>query len=139
VAQNLGKDMNLSVPEILSQKVEQKKLGKKTGEGFYRFEKNKPVKPDVDKNYTPPADIQNRLIMRMLNEVTACLRDGVVKSEELADAGIIFGTGFAPFRGGPFHYIHERGVEQNIKLLENLVHVYGDRFAVDEGWNLLKK
>lgn len=139
VAQNLGKEMNLSVPEILIQKVEQKKLGKKSGEGFYRFVKNKAVKPDVDKNYSPPADIQNRLVMRMLNEVTACLRDGVVKSEDLADAGIIFGTGFAPFRGGPFHYIHERGVAQNIKLLENLVHVYGDRFTVDEGWNLLKK
>ena len=139
VAQNLGKDMNLSVPDILINKVEQNKLGKKSGEGFYRFTKNKPEKPDVDKHYTPPADIQNRLIMRMLNEVTACLRDGVVSSEELADAGIIFGTGFAPFRGGPFHYIHERGIEQNIKLLENLVHVYGDRFTVDDGWNLLKK
>lgn len=139
VAQNLGEEMNLSVPEILIQKVNQKKLGKKTGEGFYPFKKNKPVKPEVDKNYTPPADIQNRLIMRMLNEVVSCLRDGVVQSEDNADAGIIFGTGFAPFRGGPVHYIRDRGVEQNIKLLENLVHLYGDRFKIDEGWQLLKK
>jgi len=137
VAQNLSEEMNLSVPEILIQKVNQKKLGKKSGEGFYPFKKNKPVKPVVDKNYTPPADIQNRLIMRMLNEVVACLRDGVVQSEDNADAGIIFGTGFAPFRGGPVHYIRDRGVEQNIKLLENLVHLYGDRFKIDEGWQLL--
>lgn len=138
VAQNLGKEMNLEVPDILVQKVERKKLGKKTGEGFYPFRKNKPVKPDVDKHYNPPADIQNRLIMRLLNEVTACLRDGVVQSEDLADAGIIFGTGFAPFRGGPLHYIHDRGVEQSVKLLGNLEHVYGDRFKADEGWKLLK-
>ncbi len=135
VAENLGQHMGMDVPELLKQKVEQKLLGKKTGQGFYRFEKGKAVKPAPDKHYTPHADIQDRLIMRMLNEITACLRDGVVESEDLADAGVIFGTGFAPFRGGPVHYIHERGAEQLIKLQEKLASRYGDRFKLDEGWN----
>ena len=73
----------------------------------------------------------------MLNEVVACLRDGVVASQDLADAGIIFGTGFAPFRGGPFHYIHYRGPAQLLKMLEHLQQRYGPRFIADEGWKQL--
>jgi 3-hydroxyacyl-CoA dehydrogenase/enoyl-CoA hydratase/3-hydroxybutyryl-CoA epimerase len=45
--------------------------------------------------------------MRLLNEATACLREGIVASDYLIDAGVIFGTGFAPFRGGPIHYIRD--------------------------------
>ena len=53
------------------------------------------------------------------------------------DAGIIFGTGFAPFRGGPMHYVHARGVKDQIKRLEFLEQTYGERFRKDEGWNQL--
>ena len=57
----------------------------------------------------------------------------------MVDAGIIFGTGFAPFRGGPMCYANNRGIEQLIKLLENLDSRYGSRFTPDEGWsNLLE-
>ena len=73
--------------------------------------------------------------MRMLNEIVACLRDGVVENGDLADAGIIFGTGFAPFRGGPVRYIHDRGPQQLEKLLDNLTHRYGERFQSDVGWS----
>ncbi len=134
VAEILSQHMAVTVPDILRDKVNRKQLGKKTGKGFYTFKKGKPVKPEPDKHYTPPADLQDRLIMRMLNEVVACLRDKVVTEEDLADAGIIFGTGFAPFRGGPVHYIHDRGPRQLHKLLENLAHLYGDRFSPDPGW-----
>ena len=135
VAEILSQHMGGEVPAILRDKVSQKKLGKKSGEGFYTFSKGKPVKPEPDKHYTPAVDLQDRLIMRMLNEVVACLRDKVVENGDLADAGIIFGTGFAPFRGGPVHYIHERGPRQLEKLLENLMHTHGDRFKPDEGWS----
>jgi 3-hydroxyacyl-CoA dehydrogenase/enoyl-CoA hydratase/3-hydroxybutyryl-CoA epimerase len=69
----------------------------------------------------------------------ACQRDKVVENGDLADAGIIFGTGFAPFRGGPVHYIKERGPEQLEKLLNNLMHNHGDRFKPDAGWSTLIK
>ena len=138
VAEILSQDMNIEIPKILQDKVSQKQLGKKTGSGFYKFKKGKPVKPNVEKNYTAPTDLQDRMIMRMLNEIVACLRDGVVDNGDLADAGIIFGTGFAPFRGGPVHYIHDRGAEQLHKLLENLAHLYGERFQPDSGWSTLE-
>jgi len=134
VAEILGQHMNMEVPDILRNKVENKLLGKKTGQGFYSFKKGRPIKPAVDKNYSPPTDLQDRLIMRMLNEIIACLRDKVVENGDFADAGVIFGTGFAPFRGGPVHYINDRGVQQLCKLLENLQHRYGDRFTPDKGW-----
>ena len=54
---------------------------------------------------------EDRLILPMLNEAAAVLREGVVEDADLLDAGAIFGTGFAPFRGGPLHYATERGIE----------------------------
>jgi 3-hydroxyacyl-CoA dehydrogenase/enoyl-CoA hydratase/3-hydroxybutyryl-CoA epimerase len=137
VAEILSQYMDITVPKVLVDKVSRKQLGKKTGMGFYKFKKGKPVKPAVDKHYKPPTDLQDRLIMRMLNEIVACLRDGVVEDGDLADAGIIFGTGFAPFRGGPVHYIYDRGPQQLEKLLNNLMHRYGERFKPDAGWSAL--
>lgn len=135
VAEILSRYLDISVPQVLHDKVKHKHLGKKSGRGFYQFKNGKPLKPKTDKNYKPPTDLQDRLIMRMLNEIVACLRDGVVDSADLADAGIIFGTGFAPFRGGPVHYIHDRGAQQLEKLLKNLSHRYGERFKPDAGWS----
>jgi len=48
----------------------------------------------------------------MLNEAFACLREGVVADGDLLDAGMIFGTGFAPFRGGPIHYAKSQGIHE---------------------------
>ena len=137
VAKNLAQHMPIEVPEQLQKLVDKGLLGKKSGQGFYRFKDGKPQKELPPKTYTPPVDIQDRLILRMLNEAVACLRDGVVASPDLADGGIIFGTGFAPFRGGPFHYIHYRGTAQLLKMLEHLQQRYGPRFAADEGWKQL--
>lgn len=138
VANNLARHMAIEVPDQLQKMVERGELGKKTGHGFYAFKNGKPVKETPPKDYTPPVDIQDRLILRMLNEAVACLRDGVVASEDLADAGIIFGTGFAPFRGGPFHYIHYRGSAQLLKMLEHLQQRYGTRFNADAGWQQIE-
>ena len=139
VAENLSQNMDIGIPERLRKLVESKNLGKKTGKGFYTFKKGKAVKPNIAKDYTTPTDLADRLILRLINEAVACYRDGVVDSLDMVDAGIIFGTGFAPFRGGPMCYANNRGIEQLIKLLENLDSRYGSRFKPDEGWsNLLE-
>jgi len=139
VATNLSAHMNIEVPERLQNMVNSGKLGKKSGAGFYVFNKGKPVKGKSPKDYVSPVDIQDRLILRMLNEAVACLREQVVTDIDLADAGIIFGTGFAPFRGGPCHYIQFRGAAQLLKMLEHLQQRYGPRFAADEGWQLFEQ
>ena len=137
VAEILSQHMDIGVPDRLRKMVEKGTLGKKTGKGFYTFKNGKPIKPPVPKDYQAPTDIQDRMIMRLVNEAVACLRDKVVDSADLADGGIIFGTGFAPFRGGPFHYIDSRGKDQLMKLLDQLEHRHGPRFKADEGWKKL--
>ena len=63
--------------------------------------------------------------------------EGLVENKELIDAGVIFGTGFAPFRGGPLEYIKTQGVDKLSQTLETLKMKFGERFAKDEGWNKL--
>ncbi len=137
VAENLSENMEIGVPERLRKLVNKKQLGKKTGKGFYTFKKGKPVKPAIPKDFNLPTDLPDRLILRLVNEAVACLRDGVVESTDMIDAGVIFGTGFAPFKGGPMCYAHNRGIEQLIKLLESLDSRYGSRFKADSGWSSL--
>ena len=78
------------------------------------------------------------MILILLNETMACLREHVAESQELIDAGIIFGTGFAPFRGGPLQYVKDRGQEQILMALENLEKIHGSRFKPDPGWQTIK-
>jgi 3-hydroxyacyl-CoA dehydrogenase/enoyl-CoA hydratase/3-hydroxybutyryl-CoA epimerase len=89
-------------PEILLNKVALGQLGRKSGQGIYRWENNKPVKgqPGAWDQRTVEA-----LIQPYLDETRAVLAEGIVPDGELIDAGLIFGTGFAPFRGGPLHYL----------------------------------
>ncbi|MFK5914959.1 MAG: 3-hydroxyacyl-CoA dehydrogenase NAD-binding domain-containing protein [Woeseiaceae bacterium] len=137
VAENLAESMPLDVSEHLRSLVNQKLLGQKTGQGFYQFNKGKKVKPKTDKNYIPPPDIEDRMILRLLNEAMACLREKVADSKDFVDAGIIFGTGFAPFHGGPLQYIKDRGQDQILMTLEKLETSYGKRFKPDEGWKTI--
>ncbi len=73
----------------------------------------------------------------MLNECVACLREGVVQDPDLLDAGIIFGTGFAPHRGGPLHYIDQEGRRRMRERLESLQTHHGVHFRPDQGWSEL--
>lgn len=134
VAENLSESMPITVSEKLKELVNNKLLGKKTGKGFYEFKKGKRVKPKEKSGYIAPADIEDRLILRLINEAMACLREQVAGSKDLVDAGIIFGTGFAPFYGGPLQYVKDRGQEQVVMSLENLEKIHGPRFKADEGW-----
>jgi 3-hydroxyacyl-CoA dehydrogenase/enoyl-CoA hydratase/3-hydroxybutyryl-CoA epimerase len=116
--------------------VEKGTLGRKTGQGYYRWENGKAVKPSA--NGTPvPDDIEDRLILPMINEAVACLAEGVVEDSDFLDAGVIFGTGFAPFRGGPINYARERGLEAVQAALGDLAERYGERFRPHEGWSNL--
>src|SRR6202167_24994 len=109
VGRVLAEALQRRVPEILVKLVEQKKFGRKSREGFYVWRDGKPVKTEAPQ-FAVPADLEDRLILPMLNEAVACLREGVIEDADLLDAGAIFATGFAPFRGGPLHYGQERGV-----------------------------
>ena len=75
--------------------------------------------------------------MRLLNEATACLREGIVAEKDLIDAGVIFGTGFAPFRGGPLEYIRSCGVDNLTQTMATLETKFGARFERDKGWDQL--
>jgi 3-hydroxyacyl-CoA dehydrogenase/enoyl-CoA hydratase/3-hydroxybutyryl-CoA epimerase len=73
----------------------------------------------------------------MVNESVACLHEGVVADADLLDAGVIFGTGFAPFRGGPLKYARDRGIDEIREQLRRLEEKYGERFRAHEGWTNL--
>ena len=144
LADSVGLDVALHVAQILSpvigrpvgpqleELVAAGKLGRKSGEGFYRYRNGKPErdKPagEIDPEFT------ERLMLAYVNEAAACLADGVVTDPDLVDAGAVFGTGFAPFRGGPMHYARERGVDEIVAGLEALAARHGDRFKPSPGW-----
>lgn len=149
LADTVGLDIGLHVGEVLAkaygerarpQRVQQLvaagKLGRKSGEGFYRWESGKAVKSAVQG--TVPDDLTDRLVLAFVNEAVACFAEGLVEDEDLLDAGIIFGTGYAPFRGGPLHYARERGIDHCLTALQTLAARYGSRFMPSAGWSTFR-
>jgi 3-hydroxyacyl-CoA dehydrogenase/enoyl-CoA hydratase/3-hydroxybutyryl-CoA epimerase len=134
VGAELAPFLGLPIPVALSTPPEAGKRGKKDGQGLYKWVDGKAQKPELPKDYKAPEDLEDRLILPLLNEAVACLHDGVVGDAELLDAGVIFGTGFAPFRGGPIQYIRETGAAVLLQRLRALQAKYGERFAPREGW-----
>jgi len=110
-----------------------KQLGRKSGQGYYRWVDGKAVKQPVDEAAVS-AELADRLILTMVNECVAALRLGLVADADLVDAGVIFGAGFAPFRGGPLHWARAEGTAALRGRLERLLLQHGSRFAPDPGW-----
>jgi 3-hydroxyacyl-CoA dehydrogenase/enoyl-CoA hydratase/3-hydroxybutyryl-CoA epimerase len=113
LADNVGLDICAHVAKILGQSSEGSRLdrlvasgrlGKKTGEGFYVWKDDKPVKSGKNYSSAELDQLGRDLVEPMISEAEKALDEGVVETADLVDAGMIFGTGFAPFRGGPLHY-----------------------------------
>ncbi len=104
VGKILAKTVGVSLPDTLAKEVQKGLLGKKSGKGFYLWKKAKPIKNNKIDWQGDKQKIQDRLISKLLDEAQKCLEEGLVEDADLLDAGTIFGTGFAPFRGGPLHY-----------------------------------
>ena len=132
----LGSAFDREVPDTLATMVENKHLGRKEGQGFYEWIDGKAAKPARDRQ-AKPAEIIDRLILPMINEAVACLHEGVVTEADLLDAGVIFGTGFAPFRGGPLQYARDRGITNVTETLTQFASEFGARFQPHEGWDAL--
>ncbi|MEL7537676.1 MAG: 3-hydroxyacyl-CoA dehydrogenase NAD-binding domain-containing protein [Pseudomonadota bacterium] len=146
LADTVGLDVALHVSRILADaygspvadelvaKVDAGDVGRKSGQGFYRWEDGKAVKPDPG-GHDGPDEMTDRLVLAMVNEAVACLAERVVSDEDSLDAGVIFGTGFAPFRGGPLNYARSRGLTEVRNRLEWLASRCGERFEPHEGWS----
>jgi 3-hydroxyacyl-CoA dehydrogenase/enoyl-CoA hydratase/3-hydroxybutyryl-CoA epimerase len=137
VSKVLGEALGREAPDMLTGMVERGDLGRKSGKGFYEWEDGKAVKPAGDPVDDYPG-ITDRLILTLVNEAVACLDEEVVRDADLLDAGVIFGTGFAPFRGGPLQYARNRGVDEITTILATLADQHGERFRPHPGWDSLR-
>jgi 3-hydroxyacyl-CoA dehydrogenase/enoyl-CoA hydratase/3-hydroxybutyryl-CoA epimerase len=134
----------MSTPNTFSKLLEQKRLGKKTGAGFYFYsgkdKKEKTLDPNIYSllgvnpvaNKITAEEIVERCVFSMVNEAARCLEEKVVETPADVDLGMIMGTGFPPFRGGLLRYADAYGVEKIVTKLEALSAKYGMRFTPSE-------
>lgn len=129
----------MAIPGAMSALLEDQRLGRKNGRGFFVYEKGKKqgIDPTVyglvggkrDRLDLPVEEIQERLVLQMVNEAARCLEEGILRSARDGDIGAVFGLGFPPFLGGPFSYIDRYGARRLVGRLEQLAERHGERFA----------
>ncbi len=134
VVEIMSKTLAISIPEKLRELVKSGHLGKKSGRGFYTYKGGKPCQTQKGPSGIPLPELTDRLMFRMFNEAVTCLNEGVVEDPDLLDAGTIFGTGFAPFRGGIMRHCRAKGLDTVLLRLEELEKQYGERFRPNPGW-----
>ena len=105
VAETLAGDGVEKQRQMLNEMLAKKHFGKKSGQGFYEWKDGKAVKESIEGEENRYPALAERLIKPFLDECKKCSDEGIVADDELLDAGIIFGTGFAPFHGGPMNYL----------------------------------
>ena len=135
---DLGVRMTGGDISLMGEMVEKGWLGKKSGQGFYTYDgKKKTISAEV-KQYAKDfadrdlglteEDVQNRIVSRFVNEAVKCLEDEIISDPVNGDIGLIFGTGFAPFRGGPFRYLDTYGVDKYVAMMNGFAETYGPQF-----------
>jgi 3-hydroxyacyl-CoA dehydrogenase/enoyl-CoA hydratase/3-hydroxybutyryl-CoA epimerase len=126
-------------PAWLRDKVAKGELGRKSGKGFYIWKDGKADKTSGSASTAQPTpEMIDRLVLPMSNVCVACLREGIVDNADVVDGAMIFGTGYAPFRGGPLNYARTRGPENVVSTLRELEQKFGGRFGPDSGWENFK-
>jgi 3-hydroxyacyl-CoA dehydrogenase/enoyl-CoA hydratase/3-hydroxybutyryl-CoA epimerase len=132
-------DLLPPTPAWLREKVAKGELGRKSGKGFYVWKDGKADKgPAPASGAQPSEEMTDRLILPMSNVCVAALREGIVDDADAVDGAMIFGTGYAPFRGGPLNYARTRGADNVVSALRALAAKYGGRFTPDAGWENFK-
>jgi 3-hydroxyacyl-CoA dehydrogenase/enoyl-CoA hydratase/3-hydroxybutyryl-CoA epimerase len=134
VAENMAGLIDVTIPGKLRQMVAAGSLGRKSGRGFYSYRNGRISGPKAEPDNADRQGLEDRLVLRILNECAACLREELVADADALDAGMVYGTGFAPFRGGPLHYARQRGCPEIVAQLAVLQQSHGDRFRADEAW-----
>ena len=123
---------------LMQNMIEKGWLGKKSGKGFYSYAgKKKTLNPEINAYikqfveedlHLDEKEIQDRLVCRFVNEAVKCLEDEIIENAVVGDIGLVFGTGFAPFRGGPFRFIDQVGADKYVGMMNNFAGKYGPQF-----------
>lgn len=135
---DLGVRMSGGDVTLMGNMVEKGWLGKKSGKGFYTYDKKKKtISSDIQayvkgfatkKLNLSQEEIQNRMVSRFVNEAVKCLEDEIIADPVAGDIGLVFGTGFAPFRGGPFRYLDTVGASSYVYMMNKFTDTYGPQF-----------
>lgn len=128
-----------ALPPALDAVLKDDRKGRKNGRGFYLYpQKGRKKQPDSAiyrllnisaKHHLSAQNIAQRCVMMLLNEAARTLDEEVVSSARDGDIGAVFGIGFPPFLGGPFHYMDQLGIGEVVNSLEQLMQRHGPRFA----------
>jgi len=131
-------------PETMKSMVAAGLLGRKTGKGFFVYGADKKAKKVLnseavailnkfktsDKGATlPESDMQNRMVLRFMNEAFFCLQDDIIRNPTDGDIGAVFGMGFPPFLGGPFRYADQLGLQKVVDMMNRYADSVGNQFT----------
>ncbi|KAL9179445.1 hypothetical protein ACHAXT_008735 [Thalassiosira profunda] len=138
---DLGVRMGGGDISLMGDMVEKGWLGRKSKQGFFTYgpgKKDKKIGPEITaylKEFTGGAvsnmsetEIQDRIATRLVNEAAMCLQDEIIENPVAGDIGLVFGIGFAPFKGGPFRYLDAVGVTSYVDKMHGFADKLGEQF-----------
>lgn len=140
VADTIAKNFSprLTNPALLEKMTKANLLGRKGGRGFYVYggKGRERVNPDTETLRAGSSvaglnrkELQARMVLLMINEAARCLEENLVAEAADVDFGMIMGTGFAPFTGGPLRFADHAGVQKIVQDMNELAARGGERFA----------